>query len=242
MNKEIILKLKNQGVSISAKCRIYKNADIKCEHPVSLSNLETNMVGNIGAFSFIRGGRVSGALKSIGRYCSISTGLTAGDSNHVIDWLSTHPFQHGGGALLSDWNKNKNHKFLRAVSSKVKESHIGNDVWIGSNVTIMPGVTIGDGAIVQAGSVVTKNVQPYAIVSGVPAKVDGFRFDENIISELLKLRWWRFEADSLLGVSFDDVITAINQIKKLEVSGRLELIDRKSVSVSGSELNKKDGV
>ena len=69
-------------------------------------------------------------------------------------------------------------------------THIGNDVWIGLNATILDGVTIGDGAIVAAGAVVTKDVPPYAVVAGVPAKIIKYRFTESQIDFLLKFRWW----------------------------------------------------
>jgi virginiamycin A acetyltransferase len=70
------------------------------------------------------------------------------------------------------------------------DTRVGNDVWIGYGSTVMPGVTIGDGAIVGSCSVVTKDVPPYAIVGGNPAKVIRYRFDEVTIARLLELRWW----------------------------------------------------
>ena len=72
----------------------------------------------------------------------------------------------------------------------VKVTTIGNDVWIGSKVTIIPGIRISDGAIVAYGSLVTKDVPPYAIVGGVPAKIIKYRFNADIINELIKIKWW----------------------------------------------------
>ena len=71
-----------------------------------------------------------------------------------------------------------------------KTVHIGNDVWIGSNVIVVDGVTIGDGAIIAAGAVVTKDVPPYAIFGGIPAKLIRYRFDEQKIDFMLKFKWW----------------------------------------------------
>ena len=74
---------------------------------------------------------------------------------------------------------------------------IGNDVWIGSHATVVDGISIGDGSIVAAGSVVTKSVQPYAIVGGVPARPIRHRFSEETINELLKIQWWNWDVPSL---------------------------------------------
>ncbi|MCZ7153797.1 CatB-related O-acetyltransferase, partial [Salmonella enterica] len=87
----------------------------------------------------------------------------------------------------------------------------GNDVWIGANVFISRGVRVGDGAVIAAGSVVTKSVRPYEVVGGVPAKHIRFRFEPNVISELLALRWWNYEPASLAGVRFDDVRASIDE-------------------------------
>ncbi len=75
---------------------------------------------------------------------------------------------------------------------------IGNDVWIGSNVLIIGGIKIGDGAIVAAGAVVTKDVPPYAIVGGIPARIIRFRFDKEQINKLLELKWWNKDDDWLI--------------------------------------------
>ncbi len=74
---------------------------------------------------------------------------------------------------------------------------IGNDVWIGANVIILPGVTIGDGAILAAGAVVTKNVEPYAVVGGVPARIIKKRFDAETIECFLRIKWWEWPVDKI---------------------------------------------
>ena len=85
---------------------------------------------------------------------------------------------------------------------------IENDVWIGNDVSIKPGVTIGNGAVVAAHAVVTKDVPPYAIVGGVPAKIIKYRFPPEVISELLKLKWWEYSTEDFDGLKVD---TDINQ-------------------------------
>lgn len=116
----------------------------------------------------------------IGKYCSISTGFTVFlGGNHRYDTFSTFPFK--------ELNLNDE---CKPNSIFKPEPVIGNDVWIGMNVTIFPGVTIGDGAVIGAYSVVTKNVEPYSIVGGNPAKIIKKRFSDEIINKLIQLKWW----------------------------------------------------
>ena len=82
---------------------------------------------------------------------------------------------------------------------------IGNDVWMGHNVNVMSGINVGDGAIIGAGAVVTKDVPPYAVVAGVPGTVRHYRFSENIISRLLRSKWWDLELSQLSGLAFKDI-------------------------------------
>jgi acetyltransferase-like isoleucine patch superfamily enzyme len=121
---------------------------------------------------------VSGTLK-IGSFCSISSGvniLLGGE--HTSNWITTYPFNE----IFPEYGYPKN-----ATKGDVI---IGNDVWIGINVLILSGVKIGDGAVVGAGTVVTKDVEPYSVVAGCPAKEIRKRYDSETIEKLLKLKWW----------------------------------------------------
>lgn len=116
----------------------------------------------------------------IGKYCSIAANCTFVISHHKWDWISTtpahaHKFDHRQGNLSS---------YSRG------DINIGNDVWIGANATIMDNLTIGDGAVIAAGSVVVKDVPPYAIVGGNPAKLIRYRFSPEQIAALLRIQWW----------------------------------------------------
>lgn len=124
-------------------------------------------------------------IESIGAFCSINNSAQIGtQGNHPIDLITTHPFlyQEEYGVL--------NDKDFNTYNPKIK---IGNDVWIGANTVILPGVEIGDGVIVAAGAVVTKDIPPYAIVGGVPAKIIKYRFDQEMITKLLSIQWWNWD-------------------------------------------------
>lgn len=121
----------------------------------------------------------------IGKYCSISRNVRIGLGEHPTNLLSTNSifYSHQKNEIRGDWVKSTSFR-------EYKEIEIGNDVWIGEFVTIKGGIKIGDGAIVAARAVVTKDVPPYAIVAGIPARVVKFRFTEETIERLLKIRWW----------------------------------------------------
>lgn len=130
----------------------------------------------------------------IGKFCAIADGTTfiMGSANHRMSSISTYPFNVFGGA----WTENTP-PHLSQLPFK-GDTIIGNDVWIGRESVIMPGVKIGDGAIIAAYSVVTKDVEAYAVHGGNPAKFIKNRFDEDLSLLLLKLKWWDFEPEKLL--------------------------------------------
>lgn len=131
---------------------------------------------------------------SVGRYCSISNGLSVLGLNHPINRFTSSSISYDHRSnLCRNIINNANFTQLPYVNNKKdKKITIKNDVWIGANVTLSRGITIGDGAVVAAGSFVTKDVPPYAIVGGNPAKIIKFRFSFDIIQELLSIKWWNY--------------------------------------------------
>ncbi len=127
----------------------------------------------------------------IGKFCMIASDVTfiMNGANHLKDAISTYPFAIFGG----DWANAMEGKTYPTKSDTI----IGNDVWIGYGATIMPGVSIGDGAIIATMSVVTKDVPPYSIVGGNPAKVISMRYSESEISDLLDIKWWDWPIDKI---------------------------------------------
>lgn len=129
---------------------------------------------------------VNGDKLKIGKFCSIACGakFIFTSANHSLKSLSTYPFP----IFFEEWGLDV--KNIREAWDNKGDIVIGSDVWIGYEAVILSGVTIGDGAVVGARAVVTKDVPPYTVVGGVPARPIKKRFDEQTIDRLLKLRWW----------------------------------------------------
>ena len=113
----------------------------------------------------------------------------------------------------------------------MKQTTIGNDVWIGQGAFIKGGVTIGDGAIVAAHAVVVKDVPPYAVVGGVPARVIKYRFDEDAIKDLLEIKWWNYDLAAFGDLDWADVASCIKKIKGKITTG-LKPYESKRVTVN----------
>lgn len=124
----------------------------------------------------------------IGSFCSIGSGasfIMAGNQGHRYDWISSFPFFYM--PEVATFSKS------RDAFQKASDTIVGNDVWIGSEAIIMPGVRIGDGAVIGSRALVTKDVEPYAIVGGNPAKLIRKRFCDEDIEKLLEMQWWNWD-------------------------------------------------
>jgi len=145
-----------------------------------------------------------------GKFCSIAGNVRIFlDGNHRIDTFSSYPFRERFG-----WNEVNPNSWGKSIPV------IGNDVWIANDVTIFSGVTIGDGAVIAGQSVVTKDVPPYAVVGGNPAKVLKYRFSPEIIEKLLTLKWWDLSLDIIRkrllphSADMDTMIRVLEEIRR----------------------------
>jgi chloramphenicol O-acetyltransferase type B len=131
---------------------------------------------------------------TIGSYCSIASGvkfMLGGNQGHRHDWIATYPLD------IIEPTKRRERKTPKAFLKK-GNTVIGSDVWIGYEALIMPGVKIGDGAVIAARAVVTKDVEPYAIVGGNPAKLIKYRFEKEDRETLLEVQWWSWPEEKIL--------------------------------------------
>ena len=210
------------GISFSQKLpSLHKDSWFEPPIVVQATFSENNLI-QIGAFTGIYGGKIGHSV--IGRYCSIAPGVDIASDQHPTNWLSSSMIQylpdvHGWGS----WLESNNQPYILPVhkfeSNKIV--NIGNDVWIGQGVFIKSGVNIGDGSIIAAHSVVISDVPPYAIFAGVPAKLKKFRFSEEIISDLIKVKWWNYNISSIPNINFSNVKESIEAIKKCISSGTI---------------------
>lgn len=160
----------------------------------------------IGAYSYIGANTVIYNCKSIGRYCSISQGVKIGLDNHALDHLGTNPIFY---SAARKWVKKDS--FERGAPVEIE-----SDVLISANVIILSGVKVGIGAVIGAGAIVTKNVPPYAIVAGVPAKILKYRFNDDTIADLIDTKWWEMDKNELIKYSeyFDSVPQFLQKTSK----------------------------
>lgn len=179
------VKIKGYGSIISPDCEF--------ENQVTIYGGCRLLSSTFGNMTYIgQGSRISHS--KIGRFCSISQEVIIGPGKHPINsFFSTHP------AFFSTKRQSGKTFVKHNLFKEFKKTVIGNDVMIGARAIILDGVKVSDGAIVGAGAVVTKDVLPYAIVGGVPAKIIKFRFPKKIIKYLLDSKWWTLNETSLLG-------------------------------------------
>lgn len=151
-----------------------------------IENTDFGRFSYTGQFCFIQNTKV-------GRYVNIAASVRIGPTDHPMERPTLHHFTYRPQMYSFDIEQEKewfDHRASRVTT-------IGHDTWIGHGAIILPEITIGNGAVVGSGAIVTKDVPPYAIVVGVPAKIVRYRFDDETIDRLQKLKWWDWEIDKI---------------------------------------------
>lgn len=169
-------------------------------------------IKNLGKYTYTSNNlRITSEKTSIGSFCSIGNDVVIGHGKHPIGYLSSSPYLYFDLLGFKSGKTPSHNEYW-----ELEPVFIGNDVWIGDSVFIKNGIHIGDGAIIGARSVVTKDVPPYAIVAGVPAKILRYRFDEATRNELLQLKWWNLDDDIIRQIPYDNIQEALTFLRRIQ--------------------------
>lgn len=229
-------------------CVLNGYESVKIELPIRMQGGKIQC-GEIGAFTYFNRDVVVRYVKKIGRFCAIGPDVLMGLPEHDIDSIS-------GNIIFPSWDSDWSNAFstyvkdnyaIEQIRIKQRENlgirkrfiEIGNDVWIGARAIISRGVKIGDGAVVAAGAVVTKNVEPYSIVGGVPAKLIRYRFEKKVIKELGELKWWEYGPDIFKNIDISDIEESIKKAKEKIAEG-IEKYDAEVIEILKNKIYKSD--
>lgn len=185
--KNIYINIKLNNVSVSLLS--YISPGTKLSKFTKVGSY-TYINGSVGEYTYI--GQKCRMTAEIGKFCSISNNVKVVNSTHPTQFISTSPVFYSTQCQCGHTfaKKQEFDELLYIYNEEKTTCRIGNDVWIGENVLIKGGVTIGDGAIIGMGSIVTKDIPPYSIYAGIPAKEISKRFNEKNIKKLLEIKWW----------------------------------------------------
>ncbi|WP_084502722.1 CatB-related O-acetyltransferase [Microbacterium indicum] len=179
------------------------------------------MILPIGSFSYVVEATSEFSALDMGRYCSVARGSKVVGGNHPIGSVTTNSYHYG------DWPREflpDDIKYLGPRESFPRSygrGRIGNDVWIGAHCVIKSGITVGDGAVIASGAVVVKDVPPYTIVGGNPAKPIRARFPQEIIDRFLDIKWWNYHPGSFRDLNMYDVEEFLDNMEKRREVGDL---------------------
>lgn len=205
--------LDNDLVSYSEGCIIEPNCGF----------LAGNILSEMGSFSYSWSALPLNSR--VGRYCSIAPRLKIIGTRHPMEWVSTSSFTYDSSfPIFKDLNLAEGDIFktsrLPASDSRV---FIGHDVWIGADVTLKPGITIGTGSVIAASSVVVKDVPPYSVVGGNPAKIIKSRFDSKTVNRLLASEWWNYKFTDFAGMDVKEPLKFCDKLDEMVKACEIEI-------------------
>lgn len=171
-----------------------------------------NHLHSMGAFSYTFGIGMPNLIQ-IGRYCSIAEGVKVMGDSHPHHWASTSTAFYTHGTVMRQFMADTGEQIVRhGYLPPAPKTVVGNDVWIGANVTLARGITIGDGSVIASNAVVTKDIPPYSIAAGVPARVIKSRFDSDIVAVLLASKWWEYDPATISKLPVGKPDAFVNEI------------------------------
>lgn len=223
LTDELKKKLMENGVSTALDAGAILPRNTVFESPCAIKRMQVIHSLHMGAFSYGVSGFYFGCR--VGRYCSFGEEVQIGRHPHAMHWVTTSPYFYTPYKNVLDMDlpggiEMTPADFRRTTKPVVaKLTIIGNDVWIGHGAFIMPGVTIGDGAVVGAMAVVTKDVPPYAVVVGSPARIMKFRFPDDQVRMLIESKWWEFAPWDMKGAPVDDIPAFVEFVMNLRKRG-----------------------
>lgn len=180
-------------VTIHISSTILGNCIFEGRNKIGAHNYLRNV--NIGLFTNI-GDNNQFSFAKIGRFCSIGSNITLITATHPLNLVSTHHIFYKSIGHKESFNEKDLYNDRITIDNGLSLD-VGNDVWIGDRVIIKGGIHIKDGAVIGMGAVVTKDVPPYAIVGGNPAKIIRYRFEASIVEQLLEIEWWNWPKDKI---------------------------------------------
>lgn len=210
-SNESILALESKSLKLDRFSRVIDSSfsgrnqigDFSC-----VNRSEFGSGSHVGVGSYV-------ADATLGKYVMVGSRVSIGGFQHPTDWLSMAAFQWGQSIAHYNLDHNTVNRLTQKLSKpESRRTIIGNDVWIGDNSIIKAGIKIMHGAVVGAGSVVTKNVGPYEIHVGNPARLLKLRFTKELIDDLLETKWWEFELSELSELDFSDIRACVRTLKE----------------------------
>lgn len=201
------------------------HGDSRIEGPTSI---QSTVVGgaflDIGAFCNLSGGQINN-LRA-GRYCSIAEGVSIGTHEHPTDWLTSsrtayYPEVNGWDRLMMGEAAEGLARRIKVFAGSCPVTTLGPDVWIGQGAFLKSGVTVGAGAIIGARATVIRDVPPYAIVVGTPARVVRLRFSEALVERLVASEWWQYSVYDLFDTPLNDPEAVLDRIGERRAAGTL---------------------